>query len=146
MIKFKLKYDDIDKLKKCSKFSWSQSLIIKPVHQTITFFLCDTNQIFNREKNRFIPKDNNYFEIKTEQNTREDFIVIINKQKSFKPKKYIILPIYFTPIDDYEVTISLKDKTIEFLSERKTMKLTYPIEILDQVPTPDSNNGVKTNA
>ena len=147
MIKFKLTSFEVEKLKKFLNFSWSHCLVIKTINKEINLFLCDIfSQRYNIEKKQFFPAKDNYTQFDLKQKSEEDFLVVIRKQKVFKPRKLLIAPIYFTQIDDYEVTISLKDKTIEFLSERKTMKLTYPIEILDQTPTPDSNKGVNTNA
>jgi hypothetical protein len=132
MVKFILTEEEIIQLKKVIKInSFNKNLIIHT----------DNNKniiITLSGKYSFFSKVTNSFSLKTDYKSKIDFNVTkskvvykINKKKHIE----ILSPIVIPPIDEYEITLFLKENYLEMKSIR--MKFEFPF---DEIPLTSQQN------
>ena len=126
MVKFILTEEDVIKLKKAIKINpFNKNLFIHTDNnKNIIITLC--------EKYSFFKKNTHSYSLKTDYKSKKDFYVTKNKVVYKINKKRdieILSPIVIPPVDEYEITLFLKENYLEMKSIR--MKFEFPF---DEIP------------
>jgi hypothetical protein len=132
-IKFQLSKEQLFSLKRFSKLGFAQNLLIKTNNnKNIIIAYFDYKNSDNK---------NHHFILTTDYKSEKEFMVLKNQIKieSISGKKtiktQIIAPILIPPVDEYEVTILLKENILRMKS--KSMSFEF---LLDEFPLTSKEN------